>query len=238
MEDHAHVPETPAKFDRYVERAVFQFHPVRGQLRAAAVSEVHLSPVPEHPPLGQCFVRALPTKWRAVVAALARAIHGGYQGFTLPLLFNGRPHLRRVPYVGNTKWTTVIQDVWEHMAMKRREMKGHGEPIVPHVVDFQENNGAGLITQFYDYDGGLVHTYKDPSSDFKLRVTIKDAPKKTTVWTVIGVDEDNWWNDYAPGMDCMKELAPGPHYDPSAQVNVLFVLVIKLTMLCARTSTT
>ena len=62
MEDHAHVPETPAKFDRYVERAVFQFHPVRGQLRAAAVSEVHLSPVPEHPPLGQCFVRALPAK--------------------------------------------------------------------------------------------------------------------------------------------------------------------------------
>ena len=77
MEDHAHVPETPAKFDRYVERAVFQFHPARGQLRAAAVSEVHLSPVPEHPPLGQCFVRALPAKWRAVVAALVRAIQGG-----------------------------------------------------------------------------------------------------------------------------------------------------------------
>ena len=76
MEDHAHVPETPAKFDRYVERAVFQFHPVRGQLRAAAVSEVHLSPVPEHPPLGQCFVRALPTKWRAVVAAHPWGVSG------------------------------------------------------------------------------------------------------------------------------------------------------------------
>ena len=221
MEDHAHVHDAPAKFDRYVERAVFQFHPVRGQLRAAAVSEVHLSPVPEHPPLGQCFARALPAKWRSVVAALARAIHGGYQGFTLPLRFNGRLYLRRVPYVGNTKWTTIIEDVWEHMAMKKREMKGHGEPIVPRVVEFQENNGAGLIIQFYDYDGGLVHTYKDPSSDFKLRVTIKDAPKKTTVWTVIGVDADNWWNDYAPGMDCMKEFAPGPHYDPSAQINVL-----------------
>ena len=158
MEDHAQVHDTPAKFDRYVERAVFQFHPVRGQLRAAAVSEVHLSPVPEHPPLGQCFVRALPAKWRSVVAALGRAIHGGYQGFTLPLRFNGRPYLRRIPYVGNTKWTTIIEDVWEHMAMKKREMKGHGEPIVPHVVEFQENNGAGLIIQFYDHDGGLVHT--------------------------------------------------------------------------------
>ena len=41
------------------------------------------------------------------------------------------------------------------------------------------------------------------------------------MWTAIGVDEDNWWNEYAPGLDCMKEFAPGPHYDPSAQVNVL-----------------
>ena len=36
-----------------------------------------------------------------------------------------------------------IEDVWERMAMKKREMKGHGEPIIPHVVEFQENNGAG-----------------------------------------------------------------------------------------------
>ena len=36
-----------------------------------------------------------------------------------------------------------------------------------------------------------IHTYKDPSSEFKYRIIIKDAPKKTTVWTVIGVDEDN-----------------------------------------------
>ena len=63
--------------------------------------------------------------------------------------------------------------------------------------------------------------YYKGSSEFKYRIIIKDAPKKTTVWTVIGVDEDNWWNEYAPGMDCMKEFAPGPHYDPSVQVNVL-----------------
>ena len=39
------------------------------------------------------------------------------------------------------------------------------------------------------------------------------------MWTVIGADEDNWWNDYAPGMNCMREFAP----DPSAQINVLCV---------------
>ena len=181
-----------------------------------------MSPEPASPPLGQCFVRALPASSRSVVAALARAIHGGYQGFTLPLRFNGRPHSQRIPYLGDTRWTTIIEDVWEHMAQKRREMQGHGEPIVPHLVDFQENEDNGLIIQFHDYEGGLVHTYKDyPSNDFKLRITIKDAPKKTTVWTIIGVDENKWWNDYAPGLDCMKEFAPGPYYDPSAQVNIL-----------------
>ena len=219
MEDKAQIPDTPAKFDRYVERAVFQFHPVSGQLRPAAVSTAVRS-LPEPPPLGECFVRSLPAKWRSVVAALARAIHGGYQGFTLPLRFNGRPYSQRIPYVGDTRWTTVVEEVWEHMAKKRREMQGHGETIVPHVVEFQENHKGGLIIQFHDYDGGPT-TYNDPPSEFQYRLTIKDAPKRTTVWTVIGVDEDNWWNVYAPGMDCMKEFAPGPHYDPSAQVNVL-----------------
>ena len=218
MEDKAQIPDTPAKFDRYVERAVFQFHPVRGHLRSAAVSEAVRS-MPEGPPLGQVFVRALPAKWRSVVAALARAIHGGYQGFTLPLRFNGRPCSQRIPYVRDTRWTTVVEDVW-----KKREMQGHGEAILPHLVEFQENpnpKDSGLIIQFCDYEGRLVHTYKDPSSEFKYRILIKDAPKKTTVWTVIGVDEDNWWNDYAPGMDCMREFAPGPYYDPSVQINVL-----------------
>eukprot|EP00439_Symbiodinium_sp_Y106_P071469 s920_g12.t2 len=220
IEDKAQIPDTPAKLDGYVERAVFQFHPVRAQLRPAAVSTAVRS-LPEPPLLGECFVRALPATWRSVVAALARAIHGGYQGFTLPLRFNGRPYSQQIPCVGDTRWTTVVEDVWEHMAKKRREMQGHGEAIVPRVVEFQENHKGGLIIQFHDYDGGLVHTYKDPSSEFQYRIAIKDALKRTTVWTVIGVDENNWWNEYAPGMDCMKELAPGPHYDPIVQVNVL-----------------
>ena len=67
---------------------------------------------PGPPPLGQCFVRALPAKWQSVVAALARAIHGGYQGFTLPLRFNGRPYRTRISYAG----ASVIEDMWEHMA--------------------------------------------------------------------------------------------------------------------------
>ena len=99
--------------------------------------------------------------------------------------------------------------------------KGHGEAIVPHLVEFQANDRSGLVIQFYDYDRGLVHTYRDPSIEFKCNITIQDAPKQTTVWSVIGVDVDNWWHEYAPGMDCMRNFVPGPCYDPSAQVNVL-----------------
>ena len=66
----------------------------RAQLRPAAVSEASV-PLPS-PPLGQHFVRALPARWRSVVAALARTIHGGYQGFTLPLRFNSRPYSHRI----------------------------------------------------------------------------------------------------------------------------------------------
>ena len=58
---------------------------------------------------------------------------GGTRAFTLPLRFNGRPYSQRIPYLGNTRWTTITEDVWEHMAKKRREMQGHGEPIVPHL---------------------------------------------------------------------------------------------------------
>ena len=115
----------------------------------------------------------------------------------------------------------MIEDVWEHMAQKRRELQGHGEAIVPHLVEFQANDRSGLVIQFYDYDRGLVHTYRDPSIEFKCNITIQDAPKHTTVWSVIGVDVDNWWHEYAPGMDCMRNFVPGPCYDPSAQVNVL-----------------
>ena len=128
VEDHAQMPDTPAKFDRYVERAVFQFHPVRDQLRPAAVSEASV-PLPS-PPLGQHFVCALPARWRSVVAALARAIHGGYQGYLFVFstvdLFSSNSVCR-----------------WEHMAQKRRELQGHDEAIVQHLVEFQANDRSG-----------------------------------------------------------------------------------------------
>ena len=169
VEDRAAIPDAAVKFDRYVERAVFQYHPIRGQLRAAAAIETYV-PMRE-PPLGRCFVRALPACWRSVVAALARAIHGGYQGFTLPLRFNGRP-AHHTTYMDDWRWTQIIEGVWEHTRVTSCTCTKH------------------------------------PQDEFEFKIIIKDAPGEVTVWSLIGVDDDNWWNEFAPGMDCMKEFAP------------------------------
>ena len=78
-------------------------------------------------PYGRQFVRALAPEWRSVFAALARAIHGGYQGFTY-----------RISYLGSMAWTRIIEEVWEDMSQKMRELEGYGKAIVPHVTEFQD----------------------------------------------------------------------------------------------------
>ena len=159
MEDRAVIPDSPVKFDRYVERAVFQYHPVRPALIATPVVEdIVQTTVPF--PYGRRYVRTLPPEWRAVVGALARAIHVGYQGFTLPLRFNGRRLHEQIEYMGSPLWTRIIEAVWEDMSEKKRELEGYAKAIVPHVTEFQDSKD-GLIIEFYDGAKELVHTYKD-----------------------------------------------------------------------------
>ena len=158
LEDRAAIPDSPVKFDRYVERAVFQFHPVRASLVATPVVEDTVQTTLPYP-YGRRCVRALPPEWRSVVAALARAIHGGYQGFTLPLRFNGRPHRDRIPYMGSFFWTKIIEEVWEDMSQKMRELEG-------------------LVIEFYDNTKELVHTYKDEGNILGVKIKIFDTPKE------------------------------------------------------------
>ena len=59
----------------------------------------------------------------------------------------------------------------------------------------------------------------DPSNELKLRVTIKDAPKKTTVWTVSGVDQQRLKAVYVdPILEAAKMTARAPiiniNHDP------------------------
>ena len=100
---------------------------------------------------------------------------GGYQGFTLPLRFNGRPHRDRISYLGSMAWTRIIEAVWEDMSQRMRELEGYGKAIVPHVTEFQDCND-GLVIEFYDSAKDLVHVYKDEGNRMHLKILIFDTP--------------------------------------------------------------
>ena len=55
----------------------------------------------------------------------------------------------------------------------------------------------------------------------QLKILIVDTPRGVAIWSLIGLDDDNWWYQYAPGLDCMKEFDPGPEYVPNEQLNIL-----------------
>ena len=64
MEESAEIPDSPVKFDRYVERAVFQCQPVRPTLPSALTIEDFVQTAVTHP-YGRRFMRALSGEWRA-----------------------------------------------------------------------------------------------------------------------------------------------------------------------------
>ncbi|OLP78871.1 hypothetical protein AK812_SmicGene40903 [Symbiodinium microadriaticum] len=63
-EESAEIPDSPVKFDRYVERAVFQCQPVRPTLPSALTIEDFVQTAVTHP-YGRRFMRALSGEWRA-----------------------------------------------------------------------------------------------------------------------------------------------------------------------------
>ncbi|CAE7705382.1 unnamed protein product [Symbiodinium sp. KB8] len=193
VEDRAVIPSAPAKFDRYVERAVFQFHPVRASLVAAPVVEDTVQTTLP-PPYGRQYVRTLPPDWRSVVAALARAIHG-------PM---GGTRVSHCLFV-----STVV-----------RIETGYGQAIVPHVTEFQDCKD-GLIIEFYNDTKELVHAYKDEGNKLRIRIKIFDTPKEVAIWTLAGVSEDNWWQQYAPGLGDAVARDPDQHYVPQTRMNIL-----------------
>ena len=113
-----------------------------------------------------------------------------------------------------------MEAVWEDMSERKRGLEGYGKAIVPHVTEFQDCRD-GLIIEFYDGAKELVHTYKDEGNRMKVRIKIFDTPKEVAIWSLIGVDEDNWWQRFAPGLDGMTEFDPGDYYVPQRQMNIL-----------------
>ncbi|CAE7218058.1 unnamed protein product [Symbiodinium sp. KB8] len=79
----------------------------------------------------------------------------------------------------------------------------------------------GLVIEFYDNTKELVHTYKDEGNKLGVKIKIFDTPRELAIWTLIGVDEDSWWQQYAPGLGDATEFAPEQHYVPQTRMNIL-----------------
>ena len=122
--------------------------------------------------------------------------------------------------MGSFLWTGIIEEVWEDMSRKMRELEGYGSAIVPHITEFQDCKD-GLIIEFYNDAKKLVHRYKDEGNKMGVRIKIFDTPKEVAIWTLVGVNEDNWWQQYAPGLGDALEPEPDQHYVPEARMNIL-----------------
>ena len=101
-----------------------------------------------------------------------------------------------------------------------RELEGYGQAIVTQVTEFQDCKD-GLVIEFYSDAKKLVHTYKDEGNKLGVRIEIFDTPKEVAIWTLVGVSEDNWWQQYAPGLGDALAHAPDQHYVPQARMNIL-----------------
>ena len=101
-----------------------------------------------------------------------------------------------------------------------RELEGYGQAIVPHVTEFQDCKD-GLIIEFYNDVKELVHTYKDEGNKLGVRIKIFDTPKEVAIWALVGLSEDNWWQQYAPGLGDATAHAPDQHYVPQSRMSIL-----------------
>ena len=78
-----------------------------------------------------------------------------------------------------------------------------------------------VVIEFYDNAKKLVHTYKDEGNKLGVWIKIFDTPKEVAIWTLAGVNEDSWWQQYAPGLGDALAHEPDQYYVPQARMNIL-----------------
>ena len=189
VEDRAEIPDSPVKFDRYVERAVFRYHPVRPTLQSApAVEDIVQTAVPY--PCGRQLVRALSPQWRAVVAALARAIHGGYR--VSHCLFVSTDVPIEIEFLILDRWCGHESSrKCGRTCHKRCEKARDMARLLFHV--WSNSEIAKMVSSLSSTTAprSLVYVYKDEGSNMHVKIQIVDAPKEVAIWSLIGVDDDN-----------------------------------------------
>ena len=206
LEDHVDIPEHRQQFDRCVERAVFQYHFQRARLPSApaavspTVPALHVGVLPVH----RCDVSL-----QRVVAALARAIHGGSVGQIYDIF--ERNVDMNIPWF----WSCLCQSLATRVDVDRKRGKqtlSGGVPFIPAkvqvkntreppVVKFCDSKSKVLYTYesaklLDDAQGGVLGASLDP--EFAAEITIWGVDLAKPLWVVAGVDERNWWNEFVP----------------------------------------
>ena len=206
LEDHVDIPAHRQQFDRYVERAVFQYHFQRARLlpSPAAVSPtvpaLHVGVLPVH----RCDVPL-----QRVVVALARAIHGGSVGQIYDIF--ERNVDMNIPWF----WSCLCQSLAVRVDVdrKRGRCNWFGDvPYVPAKVQVKSTrkppiikfcNAKGEVLYTYesaklldDAQGGVLGASLDP--ELAAELTIWGADLAKPLWVLAGVDEENWWNEFVP----------------------------------------
>ena len=206
LEDHVDIPEHRQQFDRYVERAVFQYHFQRARLPSApaavspTVPALHVGVLPVH----HCDVSL-----QRVVAALARAIHGGSVGQIYDIF--ERNVDMNIPWF----WSCLCQSLAIRVDVDRKRGKRNlsGDvPYIPAKVQVKTTREPPVI-KFCNADGKVLYTYEsakilddaqggvlgaslDP--ELAAEITIWEADLVKPLWVLAGVDEENWWNEFVP----------------------------------------
>ncbi|CAE7408673.1 unnamed protein product, partial [Symbiodinium pilosum] len=206
LEDHVDIPEHRQQFDRYVERAVFQYHFQRARLPSTPVA---VSPTVPALHVGVLPVHRCDVSLQRVVAALARAIHGGSVGQIYDIF--ERNVDMNIPWF----WSCLCQSLAIRVDVDRKRGKRNlldDVPYIPAKVQVKSTckppvtkfcNAKGKVLYTYesaklldDAQGGVLGASLDP--ELAAEITIWGADLAKPLWVLAGVDEENWWNDFVP----------------------------------------
>ena len=196
IEDEVPIPSEPQKFDRYVERAVFQYHFQRG---SAATTRVHRTASPAVsayplPDCSRCRVRDSPALCRQVCDLVVRAAHGGYGGVFRAGSEGMGGDINEIPALEST----VVA-----VARAAKEADFPQFTFVPEFIEVTRAGTGNHEVVFQDKHGKEMFKARSDSlsgaTGFSMTIKASDIENSSPrVWLLVGLEDDNWWQTYAP----------------------------------------
>ena len=221
IEDRAVIPAETQKFDRYVERAVFQYHFQRqgppGSAPPAAVTVVR--PLSFSGSGVSVSLRSAAPATRLVVALLTLAAHGGSRGVVSRRSFRD--------FVSDWRGSGSVdgQLVWSVVAHALSSAVSAGNAakswcFVPENITVQAGESRTCSVVLADGKDNEIASCKVLAHEITIdseraraeienasiqgccvwgaRIVLKEASPQSPVWMLHGVPTENWWNRHAP----------------------------------------